>query len=231
MSASLEDSHTMTHDTDQLLDCIQHRDQLLVFGYSRSTITYDIPDPIINYCLLYAFFSIDYVQDKIKQLKLKGNSCFNQNYLTERGDKYVNEDGVMHRSVDKNIDLDKNWMTAINYYTQALEHMIYKRNIKDYKPLIELRQALLLNRAKCHFKLSNIKDALIDSDNCIKICDDTNLTYKAHFTQFEIYSHLKDYNTAIKHCDIIINAPSDVVIPLKQRTRVFKRYFQQQIPN
>merc|ERR1712087_671312 len=98
------------------------------------------------------------------------------------------------------------------YYTQAIQHKIYEEEIDDNLALIELRQSLLLNRAKCYFGLNNLKDALIDSSNCIKTYDGTKLSFKAHYTRSEIYLHLNDYKNAIKHCDKILNASSDLAI-------------------
>eukprot|EP01083_Nonionella_stella_P207323 753298_1 len=112
-------------------------------------------------------------EDEVKQLKLQGNSHYRQ----------------------------KNYKNAIEFYTKGIDHEIYSSTAKHSNALVELRQALLLNRAKSHFLLRNLKDALIDTSNCIKTCDGSTLSYKAHYTLSEIYLHLKDYKNAIKHCD------------------------------
>ena len=96
---------------------------------------------------------------------------------------------------------NKNYEIAIKYYTKGLN---YDYDY-DYDCLIELRQSLFLNRAKAYFKLNNLKNALIDSSNCIKSSiNPTKFTYKAQYTRAEIYASLNDYKNAIKHCDEII---------------------------
>eukprot|EP01084_Bolivina_argentea_P160254 279080_1 len=135
------------------------------------------------------------LEDEVKQLKLEGNGHFRQ----------------------------KNHKNAIEFYTKGIDHEIYSSTEKHSDALIELRQSLLLNRAKSHFQLRNLKDALIDSSNCIKTRDGSTLSYKAHYTRSEIYLHLKDYKNAIKHCDTILNAQASGMSALQQRTKKLKR--------
>eukprot|EP01084_Bolivina_argentea_P142621 250550_1 len=141
------------------------------------------------------------IEDKLKQLKLQGNTHFKK----------------------------KNYKTAIKWYTKAIDDKIYEGNISDITPLIELRQSLLLNRAKSHFQLNHLKDALIDSSNCIKTHNGTKLSYKAHYTRAEIYQSLGDFKNAIKHCDRILNEknPTLGMSELQNRTKKFKKHIKE----
>jgi len=139
--------------------------------------------------------------DEILQLKTEGNNCF----------------------------VKRQYEVAIKYYATALEHSVYSTNDwTRHQQLTELRQSLLLNRAKSHYKLENLKDALIDSAHCIQCNQNSKLSYKAHFTRAEIYHYVNNYKTAIRHCDIIIAAPSELGLSaLQSRTKKLRKQIEE----
>lgn len=116
--------------------------------------------------------------EEVSSFKKLGNSCFGSNSVT-----------------------------AIKYYTDGISHSIYKQSNANYtisERLLRLRQALLLNRAKCYFKQEEYESALNDANQCINTMKNSKLSFKAIFTQAEIYKSMKNYKNALQSCNIII---------------------------
>lgn len=123
---------------------------------------------------------MEQIEEEITKLKQNGNKSFGQ----------------------------KDYSSAIKYYTQGLQHNIFTKHNNDNnnlnETLIKLLQSLLLNRAKAYFKSENLKNALIDTSTCIQTSNSTKMAFKAHFTRAEIYGTLNDAKNAIVHCDNIL---------------------------
>eukprot|EP01084_Bolivina_argentea_P139732 245790_1 len=70
------DSNTISTNTFQLLHCIYDREQLLLLGYCRESTNAHIPDPIVNYFLLYAFCkccSMEVLKQRRKEAQEQNN--------------------------------------------------------------------------------------------------------------------------------------------------------------
>ena len=118
-------------------------------------------------------------EDKVKRLKEEGNECFkNQNYVT-----------------------------AIKYYTQGLNHKAYRNSSNSDSlstDLLTLKQSLLLNRAKAYNHLDKKEEALKDATKCITTLMNSKLSYKARYTRAEINLNGNNFRDAFQDCDKIL---------------------------
>ena len=193
-SIDIESSDTIGHNTKLLLRSIEDKQTLLLFGYCRNLTTQDAPIEIIHFCLLYAFFNIEYFEDEIKQIKSKGKDEFNKQFCGQRRLNFANR------------DINLNLLNVITVWTKGIDHRIYERQIANYAPLIELRQVLYLKRSTAYQAMNKITESLQDTMNCIQASEKQNMfTYKAYYIQSKIYLELTDYENAIQCIDKVIN--------------------------
>ena len=124
--------------------------------------------------------SLSELENRIKELKLNGNTHFQS----------------------------KNYVRAVELYSEGIDHPVYRSMSKfpanEFRDLLDLRQSLLLNRARSHFQQNQHQKALMDTAQCINVLEDTKLWYKAHFVRAEIYKSKGDHRNALKMCDVVL---------------------------